>query len=173
MPEYCFYPGICQEFPGNLLGNLLLNEFAGKFARRICREFAVNLPAGICLGELATGNLPVEFARGGLLENFPVNLQGNVNLLPKFARNLLGNLPGNSSVNLSREFTKGNLLGKFSVIFVVHYLGICQAICHGNLLRELAKEFFGNFGGQFAGEQPRASSPYYCLLLLISAYLAW
>ena len=70
MPEYCFYPGICQEFPGNLLGNLLLNEFAGKFARRICREFAVNLPAGICLGELATGNLPVEFARGGVAGEF-------------------------------------------------------------------------------------------------------
>jgi hypothetical protein len=105
-----------------------------------------------------------------VLANFPVNLQGNVNLLPKFARNLLGNLPGNSSVNLSREFTKGNLLGKFSVIFVVHYLGICQAICHGNLLREFARKFSeilaGNLLVNSLGPLVLITA-YYCLLVLI------
>ena len=54
---------------------------------------------------------------------------------------MLGNLPGNLSRKLSWEFAKGNLLGKFSVIFAGHYLGICRAICHGNLLREFARKF--------------------------------
>ena len=67
----------------------------------------------------------MEFARGDVLENFPVNLQGNVNLLLKFASNLLRNLPGNLSRKLSWEFAKGNVLGKFSVIFAGHYLAIC------------------------------------------------
>jgi hypothetical protein len=79
-------------------------------------------------------------------------------------------LPGNLSRKLSREFAKGNLLGKFSVIFAGHYLGICQVICHGNLLREFARKFSEILAGNLL---VKSLGPlvliidYYCLLVLI------
>jgi len=112
----------------------------------------------------------VEFARGDVLENFPVNLQGNVNLLLKFASNLLRNLPGNLSRKLSWEFAKGNVLGKFSVIFAGHYLGICRAICHGNLPKEFARKFSEILAGNLLVNSlgPLVLiTDYYCLLVLI------
>ena len=112
----------------------------------------------------------MEFARGDVLENFPVNLQGNVNLLLKFASNLLRNLPGNLSRKLSWEFAKGNVLGKFSVIFAGHYLGICRAICHGNLPKEFARKFSEILAGNLLVNSlgPLVLiTDYYCLLVLI------
>ena len=170
MPEYCFYPGICQEFPGNLLGNLLLNEFAGKFARRICREFAVNLPAGICLGELATGNLPVEFARGGCWRIFQWICKG----MWICYRNLLvicwgicqeihqwichGNLPkgicwGNSLLYL------WCITWEFARQFVME-------ICSGNWPRNFSEILAGNLLVNSLGPLVLITA-YYCLLVLI------
>jgi len=44
------FPGICWAICHEIAGKFG-DEFAGKFARRICWEFEVNLPPGILPGE--------------------------------------------------------------------------------------------------------------------------